>query len=64
MLATEELARLLELGAMEDAGTELGATDDAGTEDGAAELLDLEELGTTDAKELLDGGGVVPQPIG
>ncbi len=61
-LDTEDAARLLEVTA-----TELGATEETATELGATELgvLDLlEELGATEATELLAGGGVVPQPIG
>lgn len=61
LFAADELERLLELGATED-GAELLVTATL-DDDGAAELL--EELGVTDATELLlTGGGVVPQPIG
>ncbi len=58
VLATEELERLLELGATDDEGTELLVI--AWLEElGATELLDLlEELGVTEVTELLELFGV------
>ena len=64
VVAAEELERLLELTATEEA-TELLATldEDGGTTIGVLDWLE-DETATDDATELLLAGGVVPQPIG
>ena len=61
--ATEELARLLELTATEEATELLAMLEDDG---GTTIVLDWleDETATEDATELLLAGGVVPQPIG